>query len=96
MARNKRNADTSSNSRGDLDTHKGKVDRTLYEEEMEDPRGRTSSNDNPGLVTTSLALTGSNNYLAWKNSLVRALTAKDKLNYILDEEKDPEEGTIEF
>lgn len=83
---------TSSNA----DPFRNEVDRSIYEEEVADSRERNPNSDNPGLVISSLAIIGSNNYLALKNSLMRTLTAKDELKYIPSEEDDPEEDTVGF
>lgn len=62
-------------------------DLNRQEEEMAE-----RSTENPGLIISNIVLEGSNNFLAWKNSIARALTAKDRLSYIKEEEEVPFEG----
>lgn len=66
------------------------------EEENRGSRTKDSGYENPGLVLSSITLIDSNNYLSWKNSLIRALTAKDKERYVLDDIEDLEQGSAAY
>lgn len=69
------------------------VDQCTTHDEGETSQ-RSHGSDNPGLVIITTQLSRSNNFLAWKNSIIRALTTKEKLNYIDEELGILDEGTV--
>lgn len=76
------------------DPFTNEVVQNIFEEEEMNEKGTHS--ENPGLVLINFSLNANNNILAWKNSITRALIAKEKLRFIQEDEETPAEGSLEF
>lgn len=57
---------------------------------------RIVATENPRLTLITTQLNGSCNFLAWKNALTCALTAKDKLRYAIEKNDVEDEDSMEF
>lgn len=91
--RKKRNL---ANSTSNADPYRDEVDLELIDLDHEETGRKSLNQENPGQVLVNFQLIGSANYLSWKNSMIGALTAKDKLQYISEDQEDYEEGTSGF